>query len=135
MRHLIHALEGSENYVEAERSLDAYLLIVKNEKKTLARIQNSNTPPVNVQGVVQDIDSDEDILRTMAAGIRILVKYQNKGKKALEVALKLERYAKSWNIEDPKIHGVVWHAIGLANSLWSMQSKHFPYLMFLTCSD
>src|SRR5208282_5845358 len=28
--------------------------------------------------------------------------------------------------------GVVWHAIGISNSLWSMQSKNFPYLIFLT---
>ncbi len=118
MRHLMNALEGCGNYVEAERSLDAYLQIVENEKKTLARTENSNTKHPDVQ----DIDSDENILHTMSAGIRILVKFQSKGKKALEIAQKMERNAKSWNVEDSSVLGIVWHAIGIANSLWSMQS-------------
>lgn len=124
----MNALEGSGNYIEAERSLDAYLQIVENDKKTLARTQNSITKTANDQDVVQDIDSDENILRTMAAGIRILVKYQGKGKRALEIAQKMERNAKSWNVEDPNVLGVVWHAIGIANSLWSMQSTHYSCL-------
>ena len=122
MRHLINALEGSGNYIDAERALDAYIQIVENDKKTLARTQNSNNGTHDDQDVVQDIDSDENILRTMAAGIRILVKYQSKGKKALEIAQKMERYARSWNVEDSNVLGIVWHAIGIANSLWSMQS-------------
>ena len=119
----MNALEGSGNYVEAERSLDAYLQIVENDKKTLERIQNNNAKTSD--DVVQDIDSDENILQTMAAGIRILVKYQSKGKKALEIAQKMERNSRSWNVEDPNVLGVVWHAVGIATSLWSMQS--IPY--------
>src|SRR5438552_2258544 len=119
MRHLMNAQEGSGNYIDAERSLDAYLSIVENEKKTLARTQNTDANP---PGAAEDIDLDENILRTMATGIRILVKYLNKGKKSLEIAVKMERNAKSWNVEDRVVLGVVWHAIGIANSLWSMQS-------------
>lgn len=129
----MNALEGSGNYMEAERSLDAYIQIVENEKKTLARAQNGNTESLHDQDIVQDIDSDEDILRTMAAGIRILVKYQNKGKKALEIAQKMERYARSWNVEDSSVLAVVWHAVGIAYSLWSMQST--PTLFLAHSSD
>ena len=118
----MNALEGCGNYMEAERTLDAYIEIVENDKKTLARTQNDNTKSPDDQDVVQDIDSDENILRTMAAGIRILVKYQNKGKKALEIAQKMERYARSWNVDDSNVLGAVWHAVGIANALWSMQS-------------
>jgi len=115
MRHLIYALEASGNYVEAERSLDAYLAIVENEKKTL------ETARMNNEGI-QDVDANEDILRTMAFGIRILVKFQNNGKKALQIAQRTEEYVKAWNIDNSQVLGVVWHAIGIANSLWSMQS-------------
>jgi len=123
MRHLVYALEASGNYVEAERSLHAYLLIVENEKKTLARIRNSSSLSLEDERVIQDIDSDQDIIRTMATGVRLLVKFQNNGKGALEVALTMEESVKSWNIDDPEILGTVWHAIGIANSLWSMQSS------------
>jgi hypothetical protein len=123
MRHLVYALEASGNYVEAERSLHAYLLIVENEKKTLSRIRNSSSLTLEDERVIQDIDSDQDIIRTMATGVRLLVKFQNNGKGALEVALTMEESVKSWNIDDPEILGTVWHAIGIANSLWSMQSS------------
>lgn len=122
MRHLMYALEASGNYLEAERSLYAYMLIIENEKKTLARIRNSSSLFTNDEQVIQDIDSDQDTIRTMAAGVRLLVKFQNNGKKAMEVAATMEQNAKSWNIEYPEILAVMWHAIGLANSLWSMQS-------------
>ena len=130
MRHLVYALEASGNYVEAERSLHAYLLIVENEKKTLARIRNSSSLSMEDERVIQDIDSDQDIIRTMATGVRLLVKFQNNGKRALEVALTMEESVKSWNIDDPEILGRVWHAIGIANSLWSMQSS-LPSLYWL----
>jgi len=123
MRHLIYALEGCGNYIDSERSLDAYLQIVENEKKTLARMRNSNAKPPGGEDVVQDdVDSDEDILRTMADGVRILVKFLNKGRKALDIAVKMEGFAKAWNIDNENILGNVWHSVGLANSLWSMQS-------------
>jgi hypothetical protein len=118
----MYALEGSGNYVEAERSLDAYLSIIENEKKTLARAHTSSAHRADADGVVQDIDSDEDIIQTMADGVRLLVKYQNKGKKALDVAQKMERNAKAWAIEKPQVLGALWHAMGMANSLWSIQS-------------
>jgi tetratricopeptide (TPR) repeat protein len=62
----------------------------------------------------------------MAAGIRFLVKYLNKGKRAFELALKLDSNAKTWNIENPEVLALVWHAIGTANALWSMQSIPSP---------
>jgi hypothetical protein len=121
MRHLIHALEGVGNYVEAERSLDAYLFIVENEKKTLAKTQKEHRDIHNEERA-PDIDSDEVILQTMAAGIRLLVKYLGKGRKALDLAVKLEANSKLWQIKDPEVLAVVLHAVGIANSLWSMQS-------------
>ena len=125
MRHLMYALEGSGNFVEAERSLDAYILIVENEKKTLARKHSDTANHSDDKDIIRDVDSDEDILTTMISGIRILVKYQNNGKKAVTIAKTLEQNARSWNIENPKVLGLVWHAIGIANSLWSMQSMSF----------
>ena len=123
MRHLMHALEAGGNYIQAERSLYAYLLIIDKEKKTLTRIRNNSALSTEHEEVIQDIDSDQDIIRTMAAGVRLLVKFQNKGKEAQEVATMMEQNVKSWNMEDPEILGVVWHAVGIANSLWSMQSS------------
>jgi hypothetical protein len=121
MRYLVFALEGSGNYIEAERSLNEYLFIVENEKKTLSKTRPEHND-LEDEGLVLDIDSDETILRTMAAGIRFLVKFLNKGKRALELSLKLDSNAKSWNIENPEVLALVWHAIGTANALWSMQS-------------
>jgi tetratricopeptide (TPR) repeat protein len=134
MRHLMYALEASGNYVDAERSLFAYMLIVENEKKTLARIGNGSSLSTEQQ-VIQDIDSDQDTIRTMAAGVRLLVKFQNNGKKAMEVAATMEQSAKSWNINDPEILGAVWHAIGIANSLWSMQSAVPPLMRLITAIE
>lgn len=119
----MHAHEGSGNYVEAERSFDAYLLIVENEKKkSISRAHNDHMESPENENIAQDVDSDEDILRAMAAGVRILVKYQNKGKKALDISQKMEQNVEGWNIDSPEVLGTVWHAIGIANSLWSMQS-------------
>jgi hypothetical protein len=119
------ALEGSGNYVEAERTLGVYIDIVENEKKTSARLAKSSNPVVD-EGVIQDVDSDEDILRTMAAGVRILVKFLGKGKRAMEIAVKMERDAGMWNVTQEDVLGQVWHSIGLANALWSMQSACPP---------
>jgi hypothetical protein len=123
MRHLIHALEGCGNYIEAERSLDAYLLIIDNEKKSLLRRHTANGQDSDSGEIVQGVDSNEDILRTMIKGVRILVKGRNKGKRALEVAQRIEHDIQERNIKDPHVLGAAWHAIGMANSLWSMQSK------------
>jgi hypothetical protein len=98
MRHLIYVHEASGNYVHAERSLDAYLRVVENQEKA---------PLGTRDDITRDIDCHEDTLRTMATGIRILVKYQNKGKKALEIAQKMEQYAKSGNATDPEVLGRV----------------------------
>lgn len=122
MRHLMHTLEASGNYLEAERSLDAYIAIVENEKKTLSSKHSSNSNHPISEDIVQDVDSDEEILLTMAAGIRLLVKFRNDGKRAMAIAQKMESSAKSWNITDPKVLGTVYHAVGVANSLWSIQS-------------
>lgn len=121
MKLLMFALEGSGNYVEAERALDAYIDIIENEKKTLARMAKSSNPAAD-EDVIQEVDEDEDILRTMAAGVRILVKFLGKGKRAMEIAVKMERDAAMWNVTNEDVLGQVWHSIGLANSLWSMQS-------------
>ena len=129
MRHLIHALEGCGNYVEAERSLDAYLLIIDNEKKSLLRRHTGKEQNSNDGDLSYDVDSNEDTLRTMIQGVRILVKYQNNGKKALEVTQRIEQDIKEWNIEDPQILAAACHAIGMANSLWSMQSTILLYLV------
>ena len=128
MQDLIFALEGSGNYVEAERSLEAYLFIVENEKKTLTKARTDHNES-HAEDINPDIDSDEIILRTMAAGIRLLVKYLSKGKRAMEVALKLDANTKSWNIDNPEVLALVWHAIGTANSLWSQQS--IPSCLYL----
>jgi len=119
------ALEGSGNYIESERALDAVINIFENEKKTLARMAKSSNPVAD-EGVVQDVDSDDDILRTMAAGVRILVKFLGKGKKAMEMAQKMERDAKAWGVTNEEVLGSVYYTIGIANSLWSMQSSSIP---------
>jgi hypothetical protein len=125
MKLLMFALEGSGNYVEAERALDAYIDIIENEKKTLARMAKSSNPAAD-EDVIQEVDSNEDILRTMAAGVRILVKFLGKGKRAMEIAVKMDRDAAMWNVTNEDVLGQVWHSIGLANSLWSMQSATSP---------
>jgi len=119
------ALEGSGNYIESERALDAVINIFENEKKTLARMAKSSNPVAD-EGVVPDVDSNDDILRTMAAGVRILVKFLGKGKKAMEMAQKMERDAKAWGVTNEEVLGSVYHTIGIANSLWSMQSSSIP---------
>ena len=123
MRHLMHALEGSGNYTEAEHFLDSYLFMVENEKKTLAKTGAN----VQDEDLVPDIDSDEDILRTMSAGVRLLVKYLNKGEKSLHLAQNMEAKCNSWLVEDPLVLAEVWHAVGIANSLWSKQSILFGW--------
>jgi hypothetical protein len=131
MRHLLHALEGCGNYIEAERSLDAYLLIIDNEKKSLLRCHTANGQNSDNGEILQEVDSNEDILRTMIKGVRILVKNRNEGKRALDVAQRIEQDIQECNIEDPQILGAAWHAIGMANSLWSKQStmplKYFSW--------
>ena len=122
MRYLICTLQASGNYVEAERSLDAYLVLVETSKKTLSRTRNGHSTDSTTGDNVQDIDSDEEILRTMASGIRLLVKYKRDGKKALSNSQKLEKNAHIWNVTDSEVLGRVYHAIGMANSLWSLQS-------------
>jgi len=124
-------LEGSGNYIESERALDAYINIFENEKKTLARMARSSNPAAD-EGVLQDVDSDDDILRTMAAGVRILVKFLGKGKKAMEIAQKMERDAKAWGVTNEEVLGSVYHTIGMAHSLWSMQSSSLPPFQGLT---
>ena len=118
MRHLIYALSGSGNYVEAERSLDAYLTIIETDKKTLERVHAAES----ARDVIPALDSDETILQTMADGVHLLVKYQNNGKKAMEIAGKLEQDSENWSVENSDVLGSVWYAIGIANSLWSIQS-------------
>jgi hypothetical protein len=122
MRHLISVLVGSGNYVDAEQSLDAYLLIVENEEKTLAKSHGQNRKLEDQDIITTDVDSHENILRAMADGIGLLVKYQNKGKKAMDLGQKLEQELKTWDIENPDILAVAHHAIGIACSLWSTQS-------------
>jgi hypothetical protein len=75
MRHLISTLVASGNYIDAEQSLDAYLLIVENEEKTLAKSHGQNRN-LEDHDITTDVDSHESILRTMADGIGLLVKYQ-----------------------------------------------------------
>jgi cargo-transport protein YPP1 len=110
MRHLVSALEAVGEYTDAERSLDAYTVIIENQKRTMA------------VETVPDEDSDEDILRTLARGLRILVKFLGKGGKAVKLAWKMEGYVKEWEITTPETLASVYHAIGTANALWSMQS-------------
>jgi len=121
MRHLITACQAVGNFVEAERSLDAYLFIVDNEKKTLAK-SHQESRVLSDTDLATDVDSDDFILQTMAMGVRLLVKYRDKGKKALDLAIKMEQSAKSWNVQSPEVLSSVYHALGMANSLWSMQS-------------
>jgi hypothetical protein len=121
MRHLITACQVGGNFVEAERSLDAYLFIVDNEKKALAK-SHQESRVLNDRDLATDLDSDEVVLQTMAMGVRLLVKYREKGKKALDMAVKMEQSAKSWNVQSPEVLASVYHAVGIANSLWSMQS-------------
>lgn len=123
MRHLMYALEGSGESAEAERSLDAYLWIVDNEKKTLATSLHSAVKNPEQEGLVEDIETDDEICRTMAAGIRLLVKYRKEGKKAFDMARSLEQRIQIWKINDPEILSSVWYAVGLANSLWATQSN------------
>jgi len=117
----MYASEATGNYVEAERSLDSYLFIVDNEKKALAKSHQHNRVLTD-KDLAGDVDSDDIILQTMAAGVRLLVKYRGKGKKALDLALKMEQAAKSWDDENPQVLASVYHSLGIANSLWSMQS-------------
>jgi hypothetical protein len=119
MRHLVAALEGSGDYTDAERSLDAYIFIVENQKRTLSITRREAGKDSEM---VPDVDSDEDILRTLARGIRILVKFLENGKKAMVLAGKLDNYIVSWGITSPQTLGLVYHAIGTANALWAMQS-------------
>jgi len=121
MRHLVYALEGSGDYVDAERSLEAYIFIVENEKRTLARSKTENQR-LEDEDLMPDVDSDEDILQTIASGIRMLVKYMDNGGKALNLAEKLEKYVVAWGVTSPEVLANVYHAIGIAKSLWSMQS-------------
>jgi hypothetical protein len=117
----MYALDGSGNHNEAELSLDAYLVIVGNEEKTLTKL-GSEKRKLDGQDIAPDIDSHEDIISAIAYGIQLLVKYQNKGKKAMDLAQQLERQLTSWNIKQSDILAVANHAIGMAYSLWSMQS-------------
>jgi tetratricopeptide (TPR) repeat protein len=121
MRHLIYALEGAGNYVDAERSIDAYIFIVENEKKTVTKSRKETRNLDDVE-VLPDIDSDDDILRTISAGIRIIVKYLNHGQKAMDLAQKLDKNVNEWDVTSPEVQADVYQAIGLANSLWSTQS-------------
>jgi hypothetical protein len=111
---------ASGNYVDAEQSLNAYLLIVENEEKTLAKSHGQNRK-LEDQDITTDVESHENIIRAMADGIGLLVKYQNKGKKAMDLGQKLEQQLKAWDIENPDILAVAHHAIGIACSLWSIQ--------------
>lgn len=117
----MYALDGSGNHGEAEYSLDAYLLIVENEEKTLTKL-GSEKRKLDDQDIISDIDSHEDIVKAVAYGIRLLVKYQNKGKKAMDLAQKLERQLTAWKIIQSEILAIANHAIGMAYSLWSTQS-------------
>ena len=121
MRHLITACQAVGNFVEAERSLDSYLFIVDNEKKTLAK-SHQESRVLSDKDLATDVDSDEVILQTVAAGVRLLVKYRDEGKKALDLVIKMEESAKSWNVQNPEVLASVYHSLGIANSLWSMQS-------------
>ena len=120
----MYALQGSNDYVEAEKAFDAYLTIIDNGKKTLATVQPQNVGMNNEDSMLPDLEPDEIILQTMAEGICLLVKHRNKGRRALDIAIKLEQNIKSWDIKKPEVLAAAWYAVGLANSLWSMQSGH-----------
>jgi hypothetical protein len=117
----MYALNRSGNHSEAELSLDAYLVIVENEEKALTKL-GSEKRKLDGQDIASDIDSHDDIILAIAYGIQLLVKYQNKGKKAMDLAQQLESQLAAWNIAQSDILAVANHAIGMAYSLWSMQS-------------
>ena len=81
-----------------------------------------------------DVDPDPIILQTMATGVRLLVKHRDKGKKALDLAVRMEQAAKSWDVQNSEVLASVYHSLGIANSLWSMQSITL-FLNPLTSSD
>ena len=121
MRYLIETLEGSGDYIDAERSLDAYIFIIETQKRT-AGITRKAGNGVKDSEMLPDVDSDEDILKTIAKGIRILVKFLDNGKKAMELARKLEKYTDCWGVTFPETLAIVYHAIGTANAMWAIQS-------------
>lgn len=120
-------------------SLNTYIDLVGKAKERIAK-----------GGIEKDFDDDQTIILTVVDGIRMLCKYLNNGKRAMEVAELLEEWLEEWGVtnsteevpgtalvrkveggEDkttmvsvvkPEVLCAAWRGIGVATSHWARQT-------------
>ncbi|RPB26759.1 hypothetical protein L211DRAFT_866231 [Terfezia boudieri ATCC MYA-4762] len=136
LRHLFHTLTAVGNFKEALLSLNTYIDLVGKAKERIAK-----------GGVEKDFDDDQTIILTIEEGIRMLCKYLNNGKRAMEIAELLEEWLEEWGVVSseeeaaestalhrseeeistisvvkPEVLCAAWRGIGVATSHWARQT-------------
>ncbi|GAA5942233.1 uncharacterized protein JCM15063_002943 [Sporobolomyces koalae] len=141
LRYLVRSLAIAERYREAHKALDLYVELwhksketdakaVAREMKTLRARQTSVQDKTNKldekdqfeekdvrdDDDEHDIDSDSDFIETGVIGVRILCRYLDEPKAALEIAKKLQEVVKSGATvqKDDEVRGRVELALGIA---------------------
>ena len=125
-RYLIELHIASADYDLAERALEVYEQIIDKAKKTRGKgviVVTSIPDDVDLsdQKDLQEMDTDADVLLCMTQGVRLQVKFLKNAKKAVDIARRAAKYCAEWNVMDDRVNGEVWHAMGLALSLYSDQ--------------
>ncbi|KAF8463708.1 hypothetical protein BDZ91DRAFT_660978, partial [Kalaharituber pfeilii] len=108
LRHLFTTLTAVGNFKEALLSFNTYIELVNRAQERISK-----------GGAEKDLDDDSTIIVTAVEGIRVICKYLNNGKRALEVAELLEQWLEDWG---PEILAAAWRGIGLARSYWARQT-------------
>lgn len=128
------------NFRDALLALNTYIGLVGKAKERIAK-----------GGVEKDFDDDQTIILTIVEGIRVLCKYLNNGKRAMEIAELLEEWLEEWGVVSsdeeaagstslhrtiegseekistisvvkPEVLCAAWRGIGVATSHWARQT-------------
>ena len=138
LRHLFTTLTAVGNFGEALLTLNTYIDLVGKAKERISK-----------GGAEKDFDDDSTIILAIVEGIRVLCKYLNNGKRAMEIAEMLEEWLEEWrvitsdegidatiikspatgeekphpvSIVQPEVLCAAWRGIGVATSHWARQT-------------
>lgn len=87
LRYLFFCLVSRGEFEEGRKALDTYLELCGRIKERMAK-----------GSIEKDVDPDEVVLRTAGEGVRVLVKYLNSGKRAMEIAMRMEEWVEEWGV-------------------------------------